>query len=335
YISGIIFILLLSFFVYCKDSKNAKSKNPYAELISTHPAKDKNLYSIDNSWNERVQNIDETHKDYVKKLNEIDDFKEIPKPTDKIDLMKQRIKEISDNEPEILKKIKNKYIYGIYFCEEMGGTGITGIVYENNKPIAGYIILDAGVLSRKANEWISYKENSAFENGSFQLQIKIEEDENDTETNAMEYIILHELGHIVSFVEGEVPDPRLEDRDFENYKFTKYDWVGEFETNKDNLFPERKDIHFYSDKKTPIASAPGIYKNLKKTPFPTLYSALNANDHFAESFVSYIHLYIYNKPWELTITKENKNIFNMKNGLEEERCKKEKKEIGEIVNNFK
>jgi hypothetical protein len=329
--------LILFILISClskKDSDPQESKtpiNPYHELIYAHEAKNPELYDLSKSWEERAYNLDEIHKDYIIQMNKIDDFPDIPYRTKIINPLKRALKNIAAKEPLSLKQLKNKYIYGIYFCEKMGGTGLTGLVYSKDKKIlGGYILLDANLMKMKGNDWITYKENSVFQEGLQKLKIKIEDPKNNTEESTLNYILLHELGHIISFANNLLPDQGNKYRDYENYPFSKKDWKQENISIWDKQFPQRSKIHFYYGDKIPNSEMISVYQNLEKTPFPTLYAAINANDHFAESFVSYVHIYLYKKPWILTISQDNQIIYQMENGIVQERSKREREYIEQL-----
>ena len=61
-------------------------------------------------------------------------------------------------------------------------------------------------LKRAANEWATWKESSAFSgNISYRLEAVIEEKESDDRIQAIQYILLHEIGHMVGFAKGGTP----------------------------------------------------------------------------------------------------------------------------------
>ncbi|MCE9499340.1 MAG: hypothetical protein K8R21_02380, partial [Leptospira sp.] len=92
-----------------------------------------------------------------------------------------------------------------------------------------------------------------------------------------------------------------------------------------SVFRKRPEIKFYSDKKINLdQNWEKVYKDLGSTSFPTLYSATNPDDHFAESFVSFVHCVLEKKKWELVLSENSKEIFRMKNGIIEDRSEKER-----------
>lgn len=310
------FILILLVLLSCK-KQNHKT---YSDHVKYHPASKSSEYKKTNSWTDRVYLIDPLHIDYVLKQNEIDGFTEVPVPSLRLDEDKKKILTLSKTLSPQISALFEKYIFAIYFCKNLGGSGITGYIYnENQVPVGGYIIFDSEVLNKKANEWISYKENTVFFSSTLELKIKIEEPKNDTVENALLYILLHEFGHVLSNTLNITPDQRSKDS-FQDYPFYQKIWNADLEVNETfTKYNFLKRVFFYTtDKKISLEEkGSSIYSHLKESPFPTLYGATSGQDHFAESFVSYVHCILEKKPWQLTISdrKTSKIIFTMDNNL--------------------
>lgn len=327
-LSGTRYLLLvILFLVFC--NKNSKEINEYADLMSKHPAtEDSNYPQKVGSWTNRVFNIDKDRISYIKEINEIDGFSEIPSETESMQDMKTKIELVSKSFHPNVRAIFDKYIYAIYFCENLGGTGITGFVYDSKTalPVGGFIIIDAGVIKKKANDWISYKENTVFSKTETNLTIKIENEKDNTIENSIRYILLHEMGHIISNVYKITPDFRDRYWEFKHPFFRDVWRPKKISIYDQNLFPLRPKIIFYAEKSKLIdldKNWDKVYPTLYLTNFPTLYAATNVQDHFAETFVSYIHCIIDGRPWELSISRDDRVIFTMKNRISEMEVEKE------------
>ena len=331
-------VIFFSSTVSCKkkDLKIEKTypQNKYSEIFSTHPSGDLNLYDISKSWNNRIYPLDEVHKDYVLKMNQLDGFSESPTSYKKMNEIRKVFQKISIEEPIELKRIKNKYIYGIYIVSNLGGTGLTGFIFDGRKSMGGFILIDGDLISRKANQWITAKESSVFQEAlNSKINIKIASNKDNTIETAMEYILLHELGHIIAQSMNILPDQRDKYRKFDEFEFSKKVWIDEENSIYDeSIFRIRKELQFYDDESIFFIDKDSltIYNQLEKTSFPTLYSAMNPDDHFAESFVSYIHLYLYKHPWELQIDTPKLDLF-FKNGITLARCSREKEFIKKLL----
>ncbi|MCX8000901.1 MAG: hypothetical protein N3A69_18495, partial [Leptospiraceae bacterium] len=199
------------------------------------------------SWENRIFNLQEDYADYAYKLNQLDELEDIPKPItpEELETLQKEFFKIANSEMEIIKQIKNHYIHGIYLCKNLGSTGLSGFIKQGDKFIGGFIFLDVELL-QNANEWITYKENTVFTLKDLSLKIQIERDKENLLHNGIDYVLLHELGHIIAIVEGFVPSLDLDFRDFQKAEFTKYDWFEETKSIHDFKIPKRSEIKFYS-----------------------------------------------------------------------------------------
>jgi hypothetical protein len=69
-------------------------------------------------------------------------------------------------------------------------------------------------------------------------------------------------------------------------------------------FEHRTDVIYYFGALLPASLSPVVYEELEKTNFPSLYAATSPYDDFAESFVSYVHVVLMNKPFEIRIARQ-------------------------------
>src|SRR5574340_1005305 len=113
------------------------------------------------------------------------------------------LKDVSDAIAELpgqVKQLISKKLAGIYFVKDLGGTGYTDYI---NGGISGFIVLDIDVLSKStANAWAAWKERTPFvPDPRYRLDAIIEANGQDNRKNAIQYILLHELGVILSMGE--------------------------------------------------------------------------------------------------------------------------------------
>lgn len=328
----VLFILIFETFYSCKEE--AGDPNPYADVLSSTPlSKIENYVGLESrDWSSRIYNLDKQALDYVNELNRVDGFTESPSPIKNIDTFKSILLDsLSSQTLQVRSLLENK-LFRIYVCENLGGSAVTGIVRKEGKSIGGFVILDANTLNRNANDWISYKENSTFQKGNLRIRIRIEEEKQNTKANALRYILLHEFGHILSETENIGPSFFSAKRSYTNLEFYKEVWKSEKVSYlDDSLFTVRPRIRFYSGSLSLEDNWEKIYPVLLNTPFPTLYSAANADDFFADSFVSYVHVVLEKKPWELEILKNDKPIFKMGNGITTDSLEVQRKILEKIL----
>ncbi|MCG6194021.1 hypothetical protein LFX25_12285 [Leptospira sp. FAT2] len=321
----------------CKPTSFLMGNNPYYRLFTTHPITRAERYSLSNPWQERISSLGEEEQNFIQEMNRIDGFQDSPLPEADLIVWKSRLSAVRQSLPNSVNSFLDKSLFRVILCKNLGSTGLSSFVYDRSGPLGGVVFLDTGMLTKTANDWITQKENSSFAPGTLKLNVKIESDSNDTIETALEYILLHEIGHILSVQKRIVPDFREKNRDFSTFEFSNGVWVNENDSVFDDSFPMRKKIRFYSSQPISFDSEwGGIYPVLEKTPFPTLYSSINGDDFFADAFVSYVHTILQKKIWNLEIKQENGvKVFEMKNGIQEPRCKKQKEFLDRLFAEMK
>ena len=231
--------------------------------------------------------------------------------------------------PAAVKRPLDKKLAGIYFMDDIGGTGFTDeTVDAGGKPVAAFMILDPSVLmARTANEWATWKESSPFKADPWwTLQARIEDPARDDRVHAIQYILLHELGHVLSVASDAHPRwtvPVKESGPIEHYPFFTQSWIvtGEgFTSRFEDTFPQRRDVRFYFGAKLAGAAMLPTYEALEKTNFPTLYAATHFGDDFAEAFASYVHVVLMKRPYEIRLLRDGTLVKSYKACWSEERC---------------
>lgn len=244
--------------------------------------------------------------------------------------------------PASLKQLIDKKLAGIYFVKDLGGTGYTDYVRGGwFSRDAGFIVLDMDVLEKqKANAWATWKENTPFKpDPAYKLETVIEAPGEDNRKNAIQYILLHELGHILSI--GEKIHPSWEDRpksepNLDAFPFAKLSWAidhaGDRYTSRfDAAFPERSDVVYYFGAKLDGKNVIPTYEKLQRTDFPTLYASTRPGDDFAESFASYVHTVLMKRPWEIRVFVDGKLGKTYRLCWEEKRCAEKRRLLEEFL----
>ena len=247
---------------------------------------------------------------------------------------------IAELPPKVWRLFRERLI-GVYFVENLGGTGYTDAVVDDaGKPVAGYIVLDAAVLRPlTANAWASWKEGTPFKpREGWRITARIEADAGDNRKNAIQYILLHELGHVLSIGSDVHPPWALEPRDVppSAYPFMDLSWTVDRRANRyvalaDPAFPQRRSVAYYFGAKLAATDMVPTYTNLEKTNFPSLYAATKPGDDFAEAFASYVHVVLQRRPWQITISRggEVAKVFNA--CWDEPRCAGKRKLLEQLL----
>lgn len=234
----------------------------------------------------------------------------------------------------VLAKLEGSLAF-ITVVKELGGSGYTDHLVSETKGFAPYsfIVLDVASLDRKANEWMSWKESSPFKaEPGWQLTATIEEPSSDDRMHAIQYLLLHELGHVLSYSFEDFPrgsDPKATLEGKMRLGWPAISWVMEGDSvfsRYDKDFPWRGKIAYYApeEKKQPFALSLEAYGDLARTDFATLYATTNFGDDFAESFASFVHTELQGRPWQIRIDSAGGEPFVYESCWKQARCKKKR-----------
>lgn len=244
--------------------------------------------------------------------------------------------------PAAIWTLFGERLVGVYFVEGLGGTGYTDYVFDaQGRPVKGFIVLDAAVLAgQRANAWATWKENTPFAAGAgYRLDARIEADGKDNRRNAIQYILLHELGHVLSIGADIHPPWNVSPKEVAGeakYPFFDLSWTIDREADKyrtpfDADFPQRASTVYYFGAKLSAADMLPAYAGLKRTNFPSLYAATAPGDDFAESFASYVHVVLMQRPWQVTISRDGKPVEIFRACWGEPRCAQKQQMLERLV----
>ena len=232
--------------------------------------------------------------------------------------------------PPEVKRLVARKLLGIRLIEDIGGTGFTDIVNDaHGSAVAAFMVLDPAVLGRrKANEWATWKEASPFRaGGADRLEAVIEQDAHDDRMHAIQYILLHEFGHVLSVGGRFHPSwnfPPPKDLPKGRYPFFDLAWTvsaqGRYASRFDAQFPERTRVVYYFGAKLDGGEMALTYGHLERTNFPTLYAATHPADDFAESFANFVHTVRMGRPFEIRLLHDGRTVKTYRACWSEERC---------------
>jgi hypothetical protein len=247
-----------------------------------------------------------------------------------------------DELPQSVKNLLSNKLLGIYFIEDIGGTGFTDMVFDmNGNPVAGFVVLDPSLLiKKKANDWATWKENTPFMPGrEFRLVAEIETASQNNRKNAIQYILLHELAHVISIGGTIHPMWNIAPKDVPTlapYAFFQLSWArskddSRYESLFDANFPQRPDVVYYFGAKLAANQMLRTYENLERTNFVTLYGATRPGDDFAEAFVSYVHTVVMKRPFAVRLYQGETEVKVFEACWSQPRCADKKKLIEKLL----
>ena len=281
--------------------------------------------------------------DYLTLGNVMDGFRERPRAAALDAAFMADVQTALDEIPADVRQLAESRLVGIYFVEQLGGTGYTDYVRDQDgKPSHAYVVLDATVLSAlRANSWATWKENTPFRTGpqtSDTLTATIADPSDNDRKGAIRYILLHELAHVISVGRkvhpiwgGAIAQPAPGEYPFFDLSWKVNASKTAYESSFDAGWPRRKDVVYYLGAKQTANDMVSTYQALAKTNFSTLYAATGPGDDFAESLVSYLHTVRMGRPWNITIRRGADVVQTLESCWAEERCAPKRKILEAIL----
>ncbi|MET3134187.1 hypothetical protein AAKU55_004482 [Oxalobacteraceae bacterium GrIS 1.11] len=221
--------------------------------------------------------------------------------------------------PQVVKDLLDGPLLGVYFGTDLGSSAVTDIVVKDTGEILGIVTgLDLGsFLNRSANEWATWKENTPFTPAPpYSLDVRIEEEGNDNRKNAIQYLLLHEFGHVLTAGRSFLPSWWLDTKEMKTgpeYSFLPLSWQVTDDKRivplEHNEFALRSRVVYYTGAQLAADEMVAVYEALRRTSFATLYGATNAYDDFAEAFTSYVHTVLMKKPLAIRICRDGEVLM--------------------------
>lgn len=243
----------------------------------------------------------------VHQVNQASGLDAIPAPVTPGPLLQRELGEALSGMPASVLELIDPLLLGICLGRGLGSSGITDIVVDPGGQILGSVVLlDVDLLApHGANSWATWKENLPFlADGGFALEATIAAPGEDTRAGALQYLLLHEFGHVLTAGYAFLPrwwEP-VPDRQF---AFLGLSWNAAasqgFVPRPDSDFDLRGTVDFYGKRKLDSEAIVTAYAGLENSDFASLYGATNPYDDFAECFASYAHTALLGRPQLLDV----------------------------------
>lgn len=281
--------------------------------------------------------------EYLTLGNILDGFKERPRPATLDAAFMADVHAALEEIPADVWKLADTRLVGIYFVEQLGSSGSTDYVRDKDgKPSHAFVVLDAAVMGAlQANAWATWKENTPFAmsmQAGNTLTATIATDSFNNRKSAIQYILLHELAHVISVGRKVHPNwgAPIAQPTPGDYPFFDLSWQANlpktaFVSNFDTAWPLRKDVVYYLGAKLQSHDMLPTYQGLEQTNFPTLYAATSPGDDFAESLVNYVHTVRMGKPWSITIGRSGEVVHTVQPCWDQPRCAQKRKVLESIL----
>lgn len=216
--------------------------------------------------------------------------------------------------PPSYKEIFKERLAGIYFINNILGSGLADFVLDDKYNIYIYLVFNPNVLKTDISDWVTIKENTCFKKDNKDIKIKIN---CGKEYTGFMYILLHEGTHAIDYINNLTPYvesfmQELPGYKYENSQFIEGIWSDYNIINKNIKFPYQDNLTFYGMNNGPkllISEAYTTYNGLLKTPFVSLYGSLNWAEDLSEYITFYYLTEELKQPYKISVFKKNEEFI--------------------------
>lgn len=197
--------------------------------------------------------------------------------------------------PPTVQRIFQQKLLAIYLVDGFAGAGLTDWVTDGNNQSYYYLIFNSVLLEQSLDAWLSYKDNSLFDDSAAYPVIQVR---TQTPYKALLYGLLHEGAHVVDYELGITPFVETLHRKASqsgagSEAFSSAVWAHQDRPLAPYDFPNRAGMNVYrlftGKPLVPRAQLPAMYAHLRASPFASFYSASTWNEHLAD-FFTYHHI---------------------------------------------
>jgi hypothetical protein len=209
--------------------------------------------------------------------------------------------------PTSVLDLMDPLLLGVCVGRGLGSSGATDVVADavDGRILGCVVLLDMDAMeAHTANTWATWKENLPFGGPGFTLTATIAAPRDDTRAGALQFLLLHEFGHVVT-AGGSFLPRWWEPVPSAYFPFLDLSWHiderGRFAPWRGSDFALRGAVDFYGANKLHNDAIVTACAGLEGSDFPSLYGATNPYDDFAECFASYVHSELLGRPYGLRV----------------------------------
>lgn len=257
---------------------------------------------------DRILALPDEVRDFVHQVNQATGLEAVPQAVQADAALRADLREAIGGMPAVILDLVSPLLLGVCLGRNLGSSGVTDIVVDpsDNRILGCIVLLDVDCFTgHTANSWATHKENLPFlSNGSVALDVTIAEPEQDTRAGALQFLLLHEFGHVLSADASFLPRwwEQVPDAPF---AFLDLSWevspLQRLTPRPGADFPLRAQVDFYGQNKLDNDAILTAYAGLEGSSFPSLYGATNPYDDFAECFATWVHSEIMQRPFKLRV----------------------------------
>jgi hypothetical protein len=151
---------------------------------------------------ERILPLPEEVRAFVHEVNVATGLAAIPEKVEPDARLRADLDTALRGMPQAVLDRVTPLLLGICLGRNLGSSGASDVVADasDGRILGCVVMLDvARIAEHSANSWATWKENLPFvADAGFSIEAIIAEPEEDTRANAIQYLLLHEFGHVLS-----------------------------------------------------------------------------------------------------------------------------------------
>jgi hypothetical protein len=256
---------------------------------------------------ERILPLPDEVREFVHQVNMATGVDAIPSSCTPDAALQADLRSALAGMPAAVLDLVGPLLLGVCVGRGLGSSGVTDVVADavDGRILGGIVLLDMDLMAAQtANAWATWKENLPFGGPGFALTATIAAPHENTRAHALQFLLLHEFGHVVTA--GGAFLPRWwEPVPAAYFPFLDLSWRidedGRFAAWRGSDFELRGVVDFYGVNKLHSDAIVTAYAGLEGSDFPSLYGATNPYDDFAECFASYVHSEMLGRPYVLRV----------------------------------
>ena len=207
---------------------------------------------------------------------------------------RQQIVDALEMLPVRHQEVIRERLVAVYCIDRFAGTGMADIVLGPDDEFYALLILHKRVFTDSATDLLEYRESSAFSDTSDEICLEIDLPE---WVSLLRYITLHEVSHIVDYVDQYTPyvEPAslaLAGRSERDTTFTDEVW-SDYRTLRPEIGLEvQPQLSYYGlggEPDIPDTEMASVFTRLADTPLASLYASFSWAEDFAE-YVTFSYL---------------------------------------------
>lgn len=200
-------------------------------------------------------------------------------------------------------------LLGVFVMAGVGASAVSSVVAgPEGEMIGAFVAIDAAAFADiTANAWFERRENMPFRAAAgLRLEARIADDAHDDRVAALQFMLLHEFGHVLAACKPLAPMWwRVGGAGAPSYPLLELCWQavpgGRFAPRAGHDFPMRDQLVYHGAPRLSLRDAEAAYAALRRTGFPTLYAATSVHEDIADSFAGYVHVRLMGRPLEHTL----------------------------------